>query len=244
MVNNPEDAKYLEIPSLSPYLKQSIFDTPKEDHKFFVKLLKERIDVDQSLSVVDVGCASGALLHLLLQRFPHWTLTGYDFAPEFIESAKGYTELTGVEFLTADLFDIDRQFDLVLSCSVFHSFTDIEKAIGKALSICNDGGHLFITGLFNKYDIDVRLQFCDNSNDVSKGIWRADWNQHSQQSIIRMFDSRVTSIEFIDIIMDKDLPLNSEMPINQSTFRDSNGRNIITNGVNMILNKTMMVIKK
>ncbi len=243
-MSKSKNAEYHPLPSLSPYVRQDRYSTPKEDHKYFARMLREKIDVKSPVSVIDVGCGNGELLYLLKQEFPHWKLTGYDFTPDFIETGKNFPGLSGVELIVADMFDIDRTFDIVLCDSVVQIFPEIQKPLEKLLSICNDGGHIFVTGRFNKFDIEVRLQYCDNTNEVSKGIWRTDWNQHSRQSIIRLFGSRVQSIEFHDIIMDKDLPLNPDMPINSFTFRDANGKNIITNGLNMILNKTMLIIKK
>lgn len=238
------NAKYHPLPALSPYIKKDRYSAPKEDHKFFERILREKIDVNVPLNVADVGCGNGELLYLLNQKFPHWSLTGYDFTPEFIETGKNFPGLSGVELIVADMFDINRTFDVVLSDSVIQIFPEIQKPLEKLLNICNDGGYIFVTGRFNKFDIEVCLQYCDNTNETAKGIWRTDWNQHSRQSIIRLFGSRVQSIEFHDVIMDKDLPFNPDMPINSFTFRDINGKNIITNGVNMILNKTMLIIKK
>lgn len=238
------NAEYHPLPSLSPYVRQDRYSTPKEDHKYFARMLREKIDVKSPLSVVDVGCGNGELLYLLKQEFPHWKLTGYDFTPEFIKTGRNFPGLSGVELIVADIFNIDRTFDIVLCDSVVQIFPEIQKPLEKLLSICNEDGYIFVTGLFNKFDIEVRLQYCDNTNEMSQGIWRTDWNQHSQQSIIRLFGPRVQSIEFHDIIMDKDLPLNPDMPINSFTFRDINGKNIITNGLNIILNRPMLIIKK
>ena len=41
----------------------------------------------------------------------------------------------------------------------------------------------------------------------------------------------------IDVPYDKDKP-----HVNEFTFKDSDGRNIITNGLNMIVNPTLMTI--
>jgi hypothetical protein len=127
---------------------------------------------------------------------------------------------------------------------LLQAFPDIEKPLEKLLSICNDGGYVLAACLLNKVDIEVRLQFCDNTNETARGIWRADFNQHSQQSIMRLIGSQVQSLEFHEIIMDKDLAFNPDMPISSYTFRDINGNNLITNGLNLILTKTMLIIKK
>jgi len=123
-------------------------------------------------------------------------------------------------------------------------FPDIERPLRKILDICEKDGFIFATGLFNKHDIEVRLQYCDNTQEITKGLWRIDWNQHSQASISRLIGDSVKSMEFEEMIMDLDLPLRPDQPIRHFTFRDSMGRNIITNGLKLILNRTLMTINK
>jgi len=238
------NAEYKALPSLSPYIKSSRYTTPKEDHKFFGQKLKEKVDPAQTLSVVDVGCGNGELLYYLKNQFPHWLLTGYDFTQEFIETGNKFEGLSGVKLIHMDMFDIVEKYDIVLCDGVIQIFSDIHKPLEKIISICKKDGYALITGLFNKFDIEVRLQFCDNSNPASKNIWRADFNQHSQQSIRRLIQKKVSSIEFESVVMDKDLPLNADMPLWNYTFRDANNKNIITNGLNIIANKTMLIINK
>lgn len=238
------EAKYEPLPPLSPYVRKDQYASPKEEHKLFVEELRKRVDTRLSLKIVDVGCANGRLLHLLKRQFPHWDLTGYDFTKEFIETGENYEGLSGVRLVHLDMFDIDETFDIVLSDGMLQIFPDIERPLNKLMSICRAGGFLLLTGLFNAFDIEVRIQYCDNTNEISKGIWRCDWNRHSRQSIRKLVEHRVESMEFLNVIMDKDLPLDANMPINCFTFRDANDKNLITNGMEMILNKTMLVVKK
>jgi len=242
-MNQILNAEYKALPSLSPYIKTNRYSTPKEDHKFFEQKLKEKVDTTQFLNVVDVGCGNGELLYYLKKQFPHWQLTGYDFTREFIDTGKNFDGLSGVKLIHSDMFDIVENYDIVLCDGVIQIFCDIQKPLEKILNICKNGGYVFITGLFNKFDIEVRLQFCDNTNPASKDIWRSDFNQHSQQSIKRLVQKKVSSIEFEDVTMNVDLPFNSNMPSWNFTFRDANGKNIITNGQNIIVNKTMLMIK-
>ena len=240
----PEEAKYHPLPALSPYSKSTRYSSPKEEHKFFEQTLRKRVSIDAPLNVVDVGCANGELLYLLKQKYPHWKLSGIDITPEFIEVGRNFDGLAGVDLAVTDLFEEVRTFDLVLCDGTLQIFPDVEPPLKQLVKLCRPGGHIFATGRFNRFDIEVRLQYCDNSNDQAWGIWRADWNQHSQKSIFRLLESEVEAMEFIEVRMDKDLPLNPEMPINIFSFRDADGKNILTNGVNLILNKTMLVVKK
>ena len=239
-----KNAKYNSFPNLSPYLSDDKYKNPKEDHKFILSQIKKNCDDNRIYSLCDLGCANGDLLYLIKQNFPEWKLTGYDYTEEFINYAKGFKGLKGVNLVHKDLFEIKDKFDFVISDGVTQIFPDIEKTINKYLDICNSGGYVITTGRFNKFDIEVRMQYCDNSNSEARGVWRQDWSFHSRTLIRNKFEKKVKKLDFLDVVMDKDIPFNPDMPINQWTFRDSNGRNIITNGTNFILNKTLLTIQK
>jgi len=239
-----EKAKYKAFPSLSPYLNTDRYKNPKEDHKFILSKLQEIYEPESKLNVCDLGCGNGDLLYLIHQHFSNWNLTGYDFTKEFIDFAKSQENLKEINFFQKDLFEVNQKFDLVIADSVTQIFPDIEKTLSKYLEICNEKGYIFTTGRFNKYDIEVRLQYCDNSNSEAEGVWREDWSQHSRSFIKKLFLDKVSFLEFTDVIMNKDLSYQANMPINQWTFRDSEGKNIITNGTNLILNKTLLTIQK
>ena len=194
MVNK---AKYRAFPQHSPYLKNDRYANPKEDHKFILSELKKLYKINSTHSVCDIGCGNGDLLFLIKQNFPNWKLTGYDYTKEFIEYAKQFDGLKGVDFIQSDLFKIESNFDILIADGITHIFPDIKKTINKYLEICNYGGHIITTGRFNKYDIEVRLQYCDNSNADTKGIWREDWCQHTRSSILELFSDKVQSIKFI-----------------------------------------------
>ena len=237
-------AEYKAYPDLSPYLKDDRYKNPKEVHKFILERIKELYKNDSKIKACDLGCGNGDLLYLIKQNFPYWDLAGYDYTNEFIDYAKAFKGLENVRFFQNDLFKVKEKYDIVISDGVTDIFPDIEKTINKYLDICNSGGHIITTGMFNKFDIEVRLQYCDNSNPETKGVWREDWCQHSRSFIIELFKDKVKKIDFIDVIMDKNLSYNPKMPIIQWTFRDSDGRNIITNGTNIFLNKTLLIITK
>ena len=239
-----KNASYNSFPNLSPYLSRDRYQDPKEDHKFILNEIKKRCVDGRNYSLCDLGCAHGDLLYLIKRNFPEWKLTGYDYTKEFIDYAKAFEGLEGVRLICEDLFKINDKFDFVISDGVTQIFPDIEKTINQYLDICNSGGYVITTGRFNKYDIEVRMQYCDNSNDEARGVWRQDWSFHSRKSIRNKFENKVKKLDFLDVTMDKDLPYNQNMPINQWTFRDSNGKNIITNGTNFILNKTLLMIEK
>lgn len=238
------DARYRALPELSPYVRRDRYQVLKEDHKFYIEHLKKTIDVSRVYEAVDMGCGNGEMIYAFRNSFPHWKYTGFDFTPEFIDAAKSFKGLAGVRLETRNIFDVSEVYDLVFCSSVFPTFSEFEKPLDQLLSVCRAGGWLFIDGLFNRYDVEVRLQYCDNSNLKSRGIWRSDWNQHSRKILSEYLEGKVHSVAFTDTVMDLDMPPNPDIHINRFTFRDADGRNRITNGTNVLLNRTIMTIQK
>jgi len=237
-------AEYKALPNLSPYSKTDRFEKPKEDHKFLSKKFEQLVDTNRKITVCDLGCGNGEFLYNLNKLFPHWKLYGFDFTKEFIDVGRKYINSDNIKLFQEDIFKVSGVYDIVTSDGVFQIFDDSEALLNKFIELCKPDGYVVTTGRFNKYDIEVRMQYCDNTHEESKGVWRSDWCFHSQKTIKKLFKDKVKSLEFEEVIMDKDLYHKSDDPIRQWTFRDSDGKNIITNGTNFILNKTLLTIKK
>jgi cyclopropane fatty-acyl-phospholipid synthase-like methyltransferase len=83
-------------------------------------------------SVLDVGCGTGEnLLYLAARGHDAW---GIDFVPVAIERAKTKAAQRGIDahFIVANALELgklDRQFDTVIDCGLFHTFTDEERPI-------------------------------------------------------------------------------------------------------------------
>lgn len=235
---------YQQHPELSRYTVTERYENPKEDFKAIADKLARLTEPDRSYTVADIGCANGELLYLLRHRFPRWRLTGYDHTAEFIETARSFPGLKGVEFHQADLFDIKGCFDIVIATCFLSLFREIEPPIEKLLGLCNEGGCVLATGLFNPYDIEVRVEFCDNSRSETRGQWWTDFNRHSQRRIREHFESSVATIEFEACRYDVDLPPDVDHPIRVWTLRDERGETLLLNGAWQIANQTLLTMCK
>jgi cyclopropane fatty-acyl-phospholipid synthase-like methyltransferase len=83
-------------------------------------------------SVLDVGCGTGEnALYLAAKGHTVW---GLDFVPAAIERAKAKAAQRGVaaQFLVGSALELNRlgrQFDTVIDCGLFHTFSDEERAV-------------------------------------------------------------------------------------------------------------------
>ena len=81
-------------------------------------------------SVLDVGCGTGE--HVLYLAARGHDCCGIDFVPVAIERAKAKATERGIkaEFLVGNALELNklgRQFDTVIDCGLFHTFSDEER---------------------------------------------------------------------------------------------------------------------
>lgn len=238
------DQSYRNHPELTPYVSHERYENPKEDFKTIAKKIDELVEPSRVYRVADVGCGNGELLYYLKKLYPEWELFGFDHTPEFVKTAEAYPGLTGVTFNVMDFADIKGNFDIVICTCFLSLFKDISEPLEHLLELCEEDGFVFATGLFNPHDIEVRVEFCDNSREETRGEWRTDFNRHSQNSIKRLLQGKVKNIEFEQCEYNIEIQKNPEHEINVWTFKDENGSTFLINGVWQITNQTLLTIHK
>jgi SAM-dependent methyltransferase len=238
------EAKYRSYPGLEPYTSTERYKTPKEDFKTICARLETLLEPGRTCKAADLGCGNGALLYYLHGRYPAWDLYGYDATKEYIETARRFEGLRAVKFFHQDFFEIQETFDIVLSTCLLSIFKNVAPPLRKMLDLCRPGGFVLVTGLFNPFDIEVRVEFCDNSRPETRGQWRPDFNRHSQESIRRLFGGEVQSIDFEECPFEIDIPRDLQNPIRVWTLDTADGKKILINGAHQICNQTLMIVKK
>jgi SAM-dependent methyltransferase len=100
-------------------------------------------------NVLDVGCGTGEnLLYLAARGHEAW---GIDFVPVAIERSKVKAAQRGIDahFIVGNALEMDklgRQFDTVIDCGLFHTFTDEERPefVRELAVVLRSGGLLYI----------------------------------------------------------------------------------------------------
>ena len=129
MSDEPASA-YRDNPAGTRYVSADLFREPKEDFKLIIAELERRAEAGQELSLADLGCGNGALLHFLHQRFPDWKLHGFDAVVDFIETAKEhFAGDAGVTLAQRDYAAVTGSYDIVVATCFLSLFRDIEAPL-------------------------------------------------------------------------------------------------------------------
>lgn len=119
-----------------------------------------RLSLPLSGRVLDVGCGTGALLQELARKFPQVTLVGVDPVAEMLAVARGRvppsTELR--EGWAEELPFEDNDFDVVVSCNMFHYVRQPVSVLMEMSRVLRPGGELLITDWCDDY---LACRVCD-----------------------------------------------------------------------------------
>lgn len=98
---------------------------------------------------IDLGCGTGTNVLALAQN--GWDVTGVDFIPKAIRSAKNKTKNIKVDLRVGDvthLDDIRGPFDLALDIGCFHGLENKSKYLDELDRLLAPGGHWLLYGFF------------------------------------------------------------------------------------------------
>lgn len=108
---------------------------------------------DPGMSVLDVGCGTGELLHRLKRSHRGGLLAGVDPSGEMLALARRRLppEVILLRAWAERIPFPDRQFDLVISCNMFHYIADPQVAVAEMRRVLKPGGSLVITDWCDDY---------------------------------------------------------------------------------------------
>ena len=119
-------------------------------------------NVSSAAAVLDVGCGTGELARLLLEKNPHQAIVGIDISEEMLVQAR--QKLRNVERVTfeqasASALPIpDNTFEVVVSANAFHYFPEPEKALAEMRRVLKPDGKIVILDWCKDFLV---CQICD-----------------------------------------------------------------------------------
>jgi trans-aconitate 2-methyltransferase len=136
--------------------------------------LLARIPATHPAAVVDLGCGTGSLAPLLMQRWPQAHLTGVDSSPEML--AKARADHPRADFVEADIatWRPARPVDVLYSNAALHWVDNHDAVVPGLLSAVKPGGWLAIQMPRN---FSAPSHTCLNDS-IEQGPWRAKLEPH------------------------------------------------------------------
>lgn len=91
--------------------------------------------------ILDFGCGTGVMLHMLGERYPNAQLTGIDLCPAMRQIAQQNVPRANI---VADITNTEKQYDLVLSLNVLHHLNDAQNHLSFLRDKCAANGHIIL----------------------------------------------------------------------------------------------------
>ena len=199
-------------------------------------------DKTNRLNILDVGCASGELLYYLKRHFEtSGKLCGFDIEKQLVKSAKERFGDSSIRFFVADArtFTVPATFDVITMTSVLSYFDDPYPVLRTVLRHLNEGGILIISGIFNPWNIDVRLNY--KLPDEKRWNRGNVINQCSKKSISEFLMKAGYSYAFSTQVMPFPLAPTKKNPIRSWTV-SLDGRRYMMNGLQLAYNIELLQI--
>jgi SAM-dependent methyltransferase len=133
------------------------FERPRNsDVKIIDMVVMKALCTGPTISVLDVGCSTGALLYHLRQRNGDWDLSGCDVSPQALERARRTSALAGISFKQMSILKPSRgpaAWDVVVLSAVLQAFDDydIMDAVKGMAYLVKPGGSLILFDWFHPF---------------------------------------------------------------------------------------------
>lgn len=189
--------------------------------------------------------ANGKFLYYLRRLWPHVALTGYDLLPELLDKAREH--VPNVPFVQGSVLDATiapaSGADVTFLSGVHTIFDDFRPVFGNLIEWTRPGGRIYIFSFFNDDPIDVIVKY-RHADASEEAPYESGWNVFSQQSVSRFLDQhpKVRSHAYHGFSMSIDLPKRPEDPVRSWTFKDEEGRRLVTNGLCLLQKQQVLEV--
>ena len=160
--------------------------------------LLARVPVAAPRTVIDLGCGTGILAPLLMQRWPDAKLTGIDSSSEML--AKARADNPGAHFVQADVatWRPEQAVDVIYSNAMLHWLDGHERLIAGLLAALAPAGWLAIQ-MPRNFEEPSHTTINDA---IEQGPWRGKLEPHLRrrpvaepQQYWRLFHDKVASLQ-------------------------------------------------
>lgn len=229
------------------YLGQAVYGPPKEYFKKSLSHIKDHSKKsDKPISLVEVGCASGAFIHYIQSQLDLKQCCGIDISDQLIKQAKD--NVVGAEFLVGSITNTDDlklgEFDITVCLGTLCIFEDLEPLLKNLINLTKKNGKLIIFDFFNEDGIDVRMSFKIAKNEATSG-WRTALNNHSMYSYEKLLEkiNPGCTINWHDFKMPFSIKKTDD-PMRTWTIKTEENENQVIVGTGQLLHQKFLVVTK
>lgn len=228
------------------YLTPSVYAEPKEYFLRIIDMIKSRFR-GRPVSLVDVGCASGALLYWVSKSLEFSKLVGLDVSEEPLELAKKNVPIA--EFDNYSVMDMVKSkyqnaFEVGICTGTMSIFHDLAAPLRNLYSFLKPSGVLYIFALVNDFLIDVLSQY-RRADRAASEPWQSALNVRSKetyQQLVEIVDPEA-KISWLDFKMPKSIP-KSDDPMRAWTARFEHNAHQTVVGTGQLLNFKILTIER
>lgn len=164
------------------------------DNKIFIKYLTNSqlkmlniIKPRKNSKILDVGCGTGNLLHILEKQNQNYKLHGIDISKEMLKLAKKKLLKTRLKLQSAEEPNSKNEFDYIFSTEAFHHYSDYNSIMNNFNKALKKNGKLIVLDfdfgfLFNKI---FHLIEPGNSKMHSASEFKNLFKQHGFKNIMQ-----------------------------------------------------------
>ncbi|MCD0474639.1 methyltransferase domain-containing protein [Flavobacterium sp. EDS] len=112
-------------------------------YKPFFDLVAHIVD-KPNMKVIDLGCGTGELTHMLSERLTNPSVKGIDSSKEMLEKAKKFTSIQFDQKTIEEQINTGEKWDLIFANASIQWVDNHEKLFPKIISLLNSDGQLAI----------------------------------------------------------------------------------------------------
>ncbi|TGK20550.1 SAM-dependent methyltransferase [Leptospira stimsonii] len=149
--------------------KNTSFD---ESERRMLEITCQRAQIENGMSILDLGCGWGSLSLYMAEKFPKSSITGVSNSKsqkKFIDGEAKKRGLKNLMILTADMneFKIAKKFDRLVSVEMLEHMKNYEKLFEKFSGFLKPNG-LFFVHIFTHHKFAYAFEVVDDTDWMSK----------------------------------------------------------------------------
>jgi ubiquinone/menaquinone biosynthesis C-methylase UbiE len=233
-----------EYKNFDTYISQNHHLNVKESFKELNRMVSPYMDASGTFKVLDVGCATGALIGYLKDCYPQWKYTGIDISDDLLNLAR--KKLPDCEWIKGSALTtskkLEKNFNLILCFGVLGIFdeNDAIELFNNLLRCIKPGGQIILFSQFNEMDVDTQISHRKYDKNGNDNGWEKGWNNYSIKTITEWLEDRVSKVEFVDFSMPYDIESKNDLV--RSWTVQVNEKRRLTNGLKLLIDLKFLKI--